>query len=247
MPFYAADPEGFFGLEVDDRIIATISAVRCSPQVTFLGFYLVTPEFRGEGFGKRLWDEVLERVSNSTLVGDAVPEQLANYEADGFEVAYRNARFTLEAGNPTGSGKGLRPAGEVDFDQLVAFDAAHCFGPRPRFLREWISGEGRDSLVALDGNGRIRGFAASRKTSRGHRIGPVFCEERECAEALILTLAGMVGGDVSVDIPLPNGDAESMCVDLGMERSFETARIHRGDLPEIPLRRIWGVTSLELG
>lgn len=232
---------------MDDRIVATISAVRCSPQVTFLGFYLVTPEFRGEGFGKRLWDEVLGRVSNSTLTGDAVPEQLANYEGDGFEVAYRNARFTLDVAKPTETGKGLTPAGEVDFDQLVAFDAAHCFGPRPRFLREWITGTGRESLVAMGGDGKIRGFAASRKTSRGHRIGPVFCDGRECAEDLILTLAGMAGGDISVDIPLPNGDAESMCLDLGMERSFETARIRRGDLPELPLNRIWGVTSLELG
>jgi hypothetical protein len=33
----------------------------------------------------------------------------------------------------------------------------------------------------------------------------------------------------------------------GMGRSFETARIYRGPAPELPLDRIIGITSLELG
>jgi hypothetical protein len=32
-----------------------------------------------------------------------------------------------------------------------------------------------------------------------------------------------------------------------MERSFETARIYRGEVPELPLTQVFGITSLELG
>lgn len=246
--FYAADPEGFFGLELDGRIVATISAVRCCDQVTFLGFYIVSPEDRGKGYGKELWDEVLGRFEGLTLAGDAVPEQVSNYEAEGFAVAYRNARFTLDRVPDSAPGdESVVEAKEVDFDELVEFDASHCFGPRPRFLSTWIEGEGRDSVAITRDDGRIVGFAASRKTSKGHRIGPVFCRRATQARALIVTLARRAGGPVSVDIPLPNTDAVSLCAELGMERSFETARIYRGEVPELPLDEIFGITSLELG
>lgn len=246
--FYAADPEGFFGLEFDGRIVATISAVRSCDQVTFLGFYIVSPEDRGEGYGKRLWDEVLGRFEGTTLAGDAVPQQVANYESEGFAVAYRNARFTLSEPPDSEVADGeVIEATEVDFDLLVAFDGAHCFGPRPGFLSSWIEGEGRESLVIVGEEGELAGFAASRQTSAGRRVGPVFCHDEAQARALIVTLAQRAGGGVSLDIPLVNEAAVSLCADLGMERSFETARIYRGEVPELPLTQVFGITSLELG
>ena len=93
-PFYAADPGGFFAAEVGGRIVATISAVRCSPRVVFMGFYIVDPEVRGTGLGKALYDEIVSRLEGLTLGGDAVPEQVPNYETEGFEVAYWNARYS---------------------------------------------------------------------------------------------------------------------------------------------------------
>jgi hypothetical protein len=136
---------------------------------------------------------------------------------------------------------------EVEFDRLVEFDGAHCFGPRPEFLSAWIEGDGRDAMVMVGDDGEILGFAASRKTSIGHRIGPVFCREAAQARALITTLARRVGGAVSVDIPLSNAEAVSLCAELGMVKSFETARIYRGEVPKLPLTQVFGITSLELG
>ena len=246
--FYAADPEGFFGLEMDGRVVATLSAVRCSDRLTFLGFYIVEPEHRGTGLGIELWDEVLARSGGAALAGDAVPEQVSNYESDGFAVPYRNARFTLtDPPEQTAADIPLVEATEADFDQLVAFDGAHCFGPRPDFLSRWIEGVDRESLVAVGDEGEIVGFAASRQTSAGHRVGPVFCHDEARARALIVSLAQRAGGRVSVDIPLVNEAAVSLCADLGMERSFETARICRGDVPDLPLDQVFGITSLELG
>lgn len=247
-PFFAADPEGFFAAELDGHRVATISAVRCSPEVVFLGFYIVDPGLRGSGLGKRLWDEVLPRFSGLTLGGDAVPEQVANYESEGFRVAYGNARYS--SGSLPGS-DGLpaptRPATEVDFERLVAFDGRHCFGRRPGFLKLWIEGPGRDSLVTTDHTGAITGFAASRKTGLGRRIGPVFAGDAHTAKSLILALAEGEDGGVAVDVPLPNQAAVDLLESLEMERSFETARIYRGPDPDLPLSRIFGISSLELG
>jgi GNAT superfamily N-acetyltransferase len=247
-PFFAADPEGFFAAELDGSPVAAISAVRCSPEVVFMGFYIVEPGVRGTGLGKRLWDRVLPRFDGLTLGGDAVPEQVANYESEGFEVAYRNARYSStnlpEDGDRAAT---ISPATEVEFDRLVEFDADHCFGPRPEFLKLWIAGPGRDSVVATGESGEVTGFAASRRTSLGHRIGPVFTGDRATAKSLILALAERVEGRVAVDVPLPNRAAVDLLESLDMERSFETARIYRGPVPGLPLSRIFGITSLELG
>ncbi len=254
VPFFAADPEGFFAAEVEGRIVATISSVRCSPDLAFMGFYIVEPGFRGTGVGKNLYDEIVARLGGFTLGGDAVPQQVANYETEGFKVAYWNARYSspglngpgievaLDAGEQT-----VRPATDVDFNELVRFDGRHCFGERPEFLRAWISGEDRDAVVTSADSGALTGFAASRKTSLGHRIGPVFAGDPATAKALILTLAGRVRGRVAVDVPQPNRAAVELLEGLGMERSFETARIYRGPAPDLPLERIFGITSLELG
>ncbi len=253
-PFFAADPEAFFAAEIDGRVVATISAVRCSADVVFMGFYIVEPGLRGTGVGRHLYDEIVARLGGLTLGGDAVPQQVANYETEGFEVAYWNARYSssglggpAQGADPLPDGQSLVPAASVNFDALVEFDARHCFGPRPQFLELWIAGPGRDSVVATTASGEISGFAASRQTGIGHRIGPVFADGERVAESLILTLAGRLDGRVAVDVPQPNADAVSLLEAHGMERSFETARIYRGPAPELPLRRIFGITSLELG
>ena len=49
---------------------------------------------------------------------------------------------------------------------------------------------------------------------------------------------------VAVDVPLPNQPAVDLLDSMYMERGFETARIYRGPQPELPLCRIFGVTSL---
>lgn len=247
-PFYAADPHGFFCSRSDGRTVATISVIRGSGKVAFVGLYIVAPDARGQGHGRALWDEVLARFDGFTLGLDAVPEQVGSYASDGFRPAYGNARFSVDAGRLPGVDHEIElvPAPAVPFEQLVAFDGVRFFGPRPDFLRPWISGDGRDALVAMDGD-EITGFAASRRTSTGSRIGPVFTAGPEIARALILSLSDGMKGPVSVDIPRPNHAAEELLRSLGMEPSFETTRMYRGEAPDLPLDQIFGITTLELG
>lgn len=247
-PFHAADPDGFFCSREGDRTVAIMSAVRGSRDLAFVGLYIVDPEFRGTGRGKRLWDEVLFGLDEFTLGLDAVPEQVATYRNDGFEPAHGNARYSADAlPAPESSDGTFLPATDVDFDSLVDFDGRHCFGPRPEFLKLWIEGPGRSSLVATDPSGGITGFAASRKSDGGDRIGPVFADEPGIARELILTLAREAPGRVAIDVPLPNQAAVGMVESFGMERSFETERMYRGAAPELPLANVFGITSLELG
>lgn len=248
-PFFAADPEGFFRADLDGELAATLSAVRVSDAVAFVGFYIVRPELRGRGIGKAFWDDVLSGYGDFTLAADAVPAQVPNYESDGFTVAYRNARFagSSPGGEADPTGGEILDVTDVHFDDLVEFDGRHCFGPRPEFLRHWIEGAGRGSAVLTDGSGSIVGFAASRMSGLGMRIGPVFSSNPDDATALILSLSRDHEGRIAVDAPLPNEAAIEMLTRLGLAPEFETARIYRGGMPALPLDRIFGTTSLELG
>ncbi len=53
--FQAADPAGFLMGYLDGQPIGCISVVRYSSTFGFLGFYIVRPDRRGQGFGYRLW------------------------------------------------------------------------------------------------------------------------------------------------------------------------------------------------
>ena len=98
--FFAADPDGFFVGTLDGELIASISIVRYREAYAFLGFYIVRPEFRGKGFGLRLWDHALELVDASSIGLDGVVAQIPAYERSGFRLAYRSARYATSVSAP---------------------------------------------------------------------------------------------------------------------------------------------------
>jgi ribosomal protein S18 acetylase RimI-like enzyme len=55
-PFHATDPTGFLVGLLDGEPAATISVVRYPGNYAFLGCYIVSPELRGLGFGRHLWN-----------------------------------------------------------------------------------------------------------------------------------------------------------------------------------------------
>lgn len=246
--FFEADREGFFSMTTEGRTLAMISAVRCSSEVAFVGLYIVDPDSRGQGLGKHLWDDVVAKRDGMTLGLDAVPEQVGTYENDGFEVAYGNARYSADhLPDAVSSTSLIQTATDFSFESLVAFDGRHCFGPRPAFLKEWIDGQNRNALISTNDSGEITGFAASRKSVSGTRIGPVFADDQVIARDLILALASESSGRIAVDVPQPNLAAVELVEGLGMARSFETSRMYKGPAPVLPLDHIFGITTLELG
>jgi hypothetical protein len=56
-----------------------------------------------------------------------------------------------------------------------------------------------------------------------------------------------MGAHIYMDVPADNAQAIRLAEDFGLSPIFETARMYRGQAPEIPLDRVFGVTTLELG
>lgn len=253
--FHAADPEGFLVAEVDGRPVGVVSAVRAGTGFGFVGLYIAAPEYRGNGYGLAMWRSAMARLEGRTAGLDGVVAQQANYARSGFVLAHRNIRHggvvapagaAWADGAWAGEGESRAP-GEVDFAELAAYDARHYGCARPEFLRAWLAMPDSRARVWTRG-GEVVGLGVARRCGEGVKIGPLFAEDDAAAEGLFVELAAWAGGArVFLDTPEPNGAALALARRHGLEPVFETARMYRGPAPELPLGRIYGITSFELG
>jgi hypothetical protein len=247
-PFYAADPSGFLCGCLGDELIATVSVVKYGASFGFFGFYIVKPEYRHQGFGLKLWMAGTETLRGRVLGLDGVAAQQANYSKIGYQLAYRSIRHQGTGGGPAPATKDIVPLATVPFEALCAYDRPFFPEPRPAFLKSWIS-QPQTTALGLVQNGRLAGYAAVRPCRSGYKIGPLYADNAGLAEQLFLTLKAAVPERVPIflDTPEANPAAVALAQRHHMTVSFETVRMYQGQHPMLPLERLYGVTSFELG
>ncbi len=244
--FHAADPTGFLMGYIDDEPVSSISVVKYGEAFAFLGLYIVRPEFRGRGFGKATWDAGIASAGGRTVGLDGVVPQQDNYKRSGFVLAHRSARW---GGTPDGDvapTASVRPVEESDIPTVLAYDAGIFPSARDAFLKAWLASSARRTEGFFE-NGVLRGYGTVRRCVEGSKIGPLFADSAAVAEALVARLALGTPGKVFIDIPAPNTAAIAIAKRLGMTPAFETARMYRGPAPSLPVERMFGITTLELG
>lgn len=247
-PFLAEDPEGFLMGFLDGEPATAISVVRYGPRFGFLGFYICRPDLRGRGFGWQTWQAGMARLGERTIGLDGVVAQQDNYRRSGFELAHRNIRFAGTPATPMPDDPRLqfvRVDTEADVER---YDRLHFPASRSRFLSHWLDArEGRRAIVMIE-DGAVRGYGVIRPAVTGYKIGPLFADTPAIAELLFEALAAQNHGEaVVLDCPEPNTAAVALAERHGLAPVFETARMYRGAAPELPLDRIFGITSFELG
>lgn len=253
--FFAADPRGFWMAWRDGVPVSCISVVRYGPAYGFLGFYIATPEARGTGCGMAVWEAGMRHLGDRVVGLDGVPAQQDNYRRSGFEWVGRNIRFTGVPGPGIAAmaepGIEVRSLAPADLPQALAMDRA-CFGTaREGFITGWLApapGVRRRALVALRG-GALAAYGAIRECREGAKIGPLFATDEGAARSLFAGLCALApaGAPVSLDVPEANAPAVAMAGEAGFAYSFETARMYRGEAPDLPIGWTWGVTTFELG
>jgi GNAT superfamily N-acetyltransferase len=247
--FFAADPAGFLLAEAAGEPVGCVSAVRYGDGFGFLGFYIVRPGHRGQGHGLALWRAAMARLAPGTVGLDGVVAQQANYRRSGFTLLHRNIRYG--AARPrapeAAATPPIRPASDLPFDTLAAFDRRFFPAPRDAFLRAWLGAPGHIARIAT-GPGGLLGYGVLRPCREGSKIGPLFAEDGATARALFAALLDQAPpGPVFLDLPEPNADAIAMATEAGMAPAFETARMYAGPAPALPVGSIYGITSFELG
>src|SRR5262249_4833758 len=98
--------------------------------------------------------------------------------------------------------------------------------------------------------GRLAGFGVAHRSVEGFKIGPLFADDLAAAEILLDGLTAATGGcPFFLDAPdaAENPAAAELVRRFGMKEVFRTARMYTHGRPRIDSRRVFGVTSLELG
>jgi ribosomal protein S18 acetylase RimI-like enzyme len=246
--FHAADPEGFFVGVQDGQPVAAISVVKYGASFAFLGLYIVQPAFRGRGLGWRLWQHAMDTAAGRQVGLDGVPAQQANYRKSGFALAWRNVRQASRGLPPAPRDPRLVPLARLPFDAVRAYDQPFFPADRSRFLQAWI-GQADAQALGFVVDGRLLGFGVIRRCRSGGKIGPLVADDEAVADALFRALAAAAGAaeTVYLDTPEANPGAIALARRYGMQPVFETARMYTGTRPALPLQRLYGITSLELG
>ena len=53
--FWSTDPQGFIAAESGGELIGGGSIISYGGRFGFMGFFIIRPDFRGQGLGRRLW------------------------------------------------------------------------------------------------------------------------------------------------------------------------------------------------
>lgn len=247
--FYETDPSGFFiALDGRGEIIGAISAVAYGVEFGFIGLYIVRPEYRGRTVGLLLGQRAMEYLGTRNIGLDGVEKKVKNYETRGFKLAYRNIRYEGIRSFQPGQ---LHPAVSLfnrKMDELIAFDRLFFPASRDKFLEKWINAPNAKVLCFYEKD-KIRAYGVIRKCVEGFKIGPLFAERYECAAALFNALLAHTPENCKfyLDIPEINENALKLAAEYKMKSVFGTARMYSRNAPLLPLEKIYGITSFELG
>ena len=243
--FYHADPSGFFAGLVSGVPVACISSVAYDNMFGFLGLYIVKPDFRGRGFGVRIWEKALEYLGGRNIGLDGVIARKADYEKYGFQFAYRNLRFAGHIKSSSNSDHIIN-LNDIELDRIVEYDNQMFPAKRREFISMWVRQKDCKALGYTSG-GRLAGYGVLRPCVTGFKIGPLFADSREIAQELLAGLGSCVSGEIFIDVPEQNQQAVDLVEKSEMKQVFETARMYSKNIPHLAVGKIYGVTTLELG
>jgi GNAT superfamily N-acetyltransferase len=245
--FYETDPTGFYAAKYGDEIVGTFSVVKYSPNYAFAGFFIVRPDWRGKGVGLAIQHYIDTQFGSFNVGIDGVLAMQDKYSRVGYKLAYGNERYagTAKAGE---SDSQCSQISSGDFDSIVAFDAKFFPTERRKFLKLWLTQKDATALQVKGDDGKLCGYGVVRKCFQGNRVGPLFAETPQTAKRLLDSLAASVAGqELFIDVPTVNASAMQLVLSNDMKPVFTTARMYTKQAPNLPLDKIYGVTSLELG
>lgn len=249
--FWQTDTAGFVCAEMNGEIVGTGSIISYGGDFGFMGFFIVRPDLRGQGLGRKFWhwrrDTLLTRLKPGAPIGmDGVFDMQPFYAKGGFVFSHRNLRME-------GVGEAARPASHISelslvpFELLAEYDRRHFGFNRTRFLQNWIAQDAGLALGSFDGE-QLIGYGVIRPCGHGFKIGPLFADDPKTAEDIFAALGDRaVGQPLFLDTPENNPAALALAERHGMTEVFGCARMYHGAAPELPWQNIFGITTFELG
>jgi GNAT superfamily N-acetyltransferase len=246
--FHSTDPGGFVVGTLGGRPVGSISAVRYEEHFAFIGLFVVVPELRGRGHGRKIWAEAMQRTEGRLVGLDSVTARQHYYERSGFAAHSLNVCMQGTARGGAAAHPCIKPISKLRFDALRAFDRRHFPADRTAFLEALVRTPRSHSFAYLQ-DGAIEGYGVIRPCRDGWKVGPLFATSEGVAESLLQALEGSVpeGEKVSLLISAACPGSAALARRHGMSPLFETVRMYKGRAPRLDEKGIFGVSGFELG
>lgn len=249
--FYNTDNQGFFGLFFNKKMIGGGSIVSYNRNYGFMGLFIIIPEYRSKGYGNHLWllrrnYLILRNKKNAPIGMDGVVNMQPYYQKGGFFLAHKDVRY-VSIGRKIDYNPFVQKIVKKDFKDVLVYDT-FCFGyERKIFLEQWLF-QRKGYSFKYSVNGVIKGFIVVRKAMTGYKIGPLFADDYAIAKELFkAALTVTENNEVFIDIPTIHKKALSLVRYFKATPVFECGRMYYGKNPNLPMDKIFGITSLELG
>ena len=210
------DRQGIWLAWQDNVPVGCIAAVTYSPSYAFIGLFVVKPEHRGQGIGRRLWQHALKTLNSVECVGlEAAVQMVGFYEQAGFQKDCITTRRQMlcrsdqsEHPNTTllqRSDITVVPLREISLEAIQRYDERHEISPRPHFLELWLRHRAGDVFITRDAQGECHGYVRIRPCllpiGEGWRVGPWLAEDPGMASLLLSNAIDRHKGVVLIDTP----------------------------------------------
>ena len=215
----------------------------------FLGLYIVDPLYRRNGYGLQIWQHLLEYAGDRCIGLDGNLENEHIYEKAGFKTDHISERHLINTEGIPNIPKDERIQLIIakDINQISEYDQL-CFPTnRKLFLQAWVTAPHALSLYYKDASG-IKGYIVLRACTNGYKVGPLFADNTSYAKLLLdHALAETKGKQVTIDVPSSNKDALDLIKVYQTTVSFACNRMYRNGKPIFDIRRVYGISTFELG
>ncbi|KAJ7388260.1 hypothetical protein OS493_038909 [Desmophyllum pertusum] len=189
--YLACDPTGTFVL---------FFLVKYGDNYVHIGAYVVHKEYRGKGYGLKIFNAAVESVKPSRSIGlSALQDKEQMYQRSGFHSHFNGGVFAFHL--PTAvvcfsesleqSPVTVKCIDQVDQKALFMYDSSVFGFERHPFLSKWLCVTGSRAHAAINKEGAIVGYVVARPTfvkEDGYRIGPLFTDSESIAEMLLKAL-----------------------------------------------------------
>ena len=254
------DKQGVWMGWVDSTPVGCIAGVKYNNIYGFIGLYIVRPEYRGQGYGHRLWEQALRHLQDVKCVGlEAASHLITNYAEWGFKTSSQTIRWQLfNAEDGLSAQAVLDPQDlnivsgpEIPLEAIKKYDSEREFTARPHFLSQWLEHPSGKVIALIDKYNHCHGFARIRPcllpAGEGWRIGPILADSPVLAKVLILNLLNEHKGVILIDSPERNHNAQSLLSSLGFREISATTRMYKGSHKAVLTKDVYGLACLELG